>query len=159
MPSIGQPSTSKPPESTKWSHRHNLSTTTTSSSPPHKKPTLVPPKAMFSSPDRSDLKEALWSAGNTTNFNVAQVLGTYTENIQLYAIPTCLLANILKNPKYRSFQLDITQAMIGQLAVNSSLRSMLGAGGFKTAHPRWLSLTPLVESGLGMISSQNVAVK
>ncbi|KAG2340230.1 hypothetical protein BDR05DRAFT_890202 [Suillus weaverae] len=36
---------------------------------------------------------------------------------------------------------------------------MLGAGGFKTAHPGWLSLTPLVESGLGSIPGQNVAVK
>ncbi|KAG2751397.1 hypothetical protein P692DRAFT_201686544, partial [Suillus brevipes Sb2] len=35
----------------------------------------------------------------------------------------------------------------------------LGAGGFKTAHPGWLSLTPLVESGLGSIPGQNVAVK
>ncbi|KAG2158617.1 uncharacterized protein EDB93DRAFT_1100274 [Suillus bovinus] len=120
VPSMDQPST---PESTKRSHRHNLSTTTTSSLPPHKKLAVVPPsEVVFSSPDCTDLKEALRTGGNTTNFDVAQVLGTYTENIQFYAIPTCPLADILKNP------------------------GMLGAGGFKTAHPGWLSLTPLVES-------------
>ncbi|KAG1740962.1 hypothetical protein EDB19DRAFT_1974957 [Suillus lakei] len=157
VPSIDHPSTS---ESTKRSHRHNLSTTTTSPSPPHKKLAVVPPgEAVFSSPDRTDLKEALWTGGNTTNFDVAQVLGTYTENIQLYPIPTRPLADILKNPGYRSFQLDPTQSMIGRLTVNSSSRSMLGAGGFKTAHPGWLTLTPLVESGLGSIPGQNVAVK
>ncbi|KAG1760646.1 hypothetical protein EDD22DRAFT_848322 [Suillus occidentalis] len=157
VPPMDQPST---PESTKRSHRHNLSTTTTSSSPPHKKLAVVPPsEAVFSSPDRTDLKEALRTGGNTTNFDVAQVLGTYTENIQFYAIPTRPLADILKNPGYRSFQLDPTQSMVGQLTVNSSSRSMLGAGGFKTAHPGWLSLTPLVESGLGSIPGQNVAVK
>ncbi|KAG1730901.1 hypothetical protein EDB19DRAFT_2010419 [Suillus lakei] len=133
VPSIDHPSTS---ESTKRSHRHNLSTTTTSPSPPHKKLAVVPPgEAVFSSPDHTDLKEALQTGGNTTNFDVAQVLGTYTENIQLYPIPTHPLADILKNP------------------------SMLRAGGFKTAHPGWLTLTPLVESGLGLIPGQNVAVK
>lgn len=59
-------------ESTKRSHRNNLSTTTTSSSPPHKKLAVAPPKALFSSPDRSDLKEALRSGGSATNFDVAQ---------------------------------------------------------------------------------------
>ncbi|KAG1770854.1 hypothetical protein EV702DRAFT_1202184 [Suillus placidus] len=159
MPSIDQPSTS---ESTKQSHRHNLSTTTTSSSPPHKKPAVAPPEAVFSSPDRTDLKEALRAGGNTTNFDVAQgelLLGTYTEDIQFYAIPTRPLADILKNPVYRCFQLDPTQSMIGKLTVNSSSRSMLGAGGFKTAHPGWISLAPLVENGLGSIPGQNVAVK
>ncbi|KAG2335888.1 hypothetical protein BDR05DRAFT_1006358 [Suillus weaverae] len=156
MPSIDQPSTS---ESTKWSHRHNLSTTTTSSLPPHKKPAVAPPEAVFSSPDCTDLKEALRAGGNTTNFDVAQVLGTYTEDIQFYAIPTRPLADILKNPVYHSFQLDPTQSMIGKLMVNSSSCSMLRAGGFKTAHPGWISLAPLVESGLGLIPGQNVAVK
>ncbi|KAG2357177.1 hypothetical protein BDR07DRAFT_1298453 [Suillus spraguei] len=36
---------------------------------------------------------------------------------------------------------------------------MLGAGGFKTVHPGWLSLTPLIKSGLGSIAGQPVAVK
>ncbi|KAG1786134.1 uncharacterized protein HD556DRAFT_1313689 [Suillus plorans] len=147
-------------ESTKWSHRNNLSTATTSSSPPHKKLAVAPPKALFSLPDRSDLKEALWSGGSATNFDVAQVLGTYTENIHFYGIPTRPLADILsKNLNYRSFKVELVQAIIGQLTVNSSMCSMLGAGGFKTAHPGWLSLTPLVKSGLGSVPGQNVAVK
>ncbi|KAG1790000.1 uncharacterized protein HD556DRAFT_1446572 [Suillus plorans] len=146
-------------ESTKRSHRNNLSTTTTSSSLPHKKLAVAPPKALFSSPDRSDLKEALRSGGSATNFDVAQVLGTYTENVHFYGIPTRPLADILKNLNYRSFKVEPAQAIIGQLTVNSSTRSMLGAGGFKTAHPGWLSLTPLVKSGLGSVPGQNVAVK
>jgi hypothetical protein len=55
-------------ESTKWSHRR----TTTPSSLPHKRLAVAPPKVPFSSPDRSDLKEALRSGGSTTNFNVTQ---------------------------------------------------------------------------------------
>ncbi|KAG1799496.1 uncharacterized protein BJ212DRAFT_1208721, partial [Suillus subaureus] len=35
----------------------------------------------------------------------------------------------------------------------------LGAGEFKTAHPGWLSLTPLAKSRLGLTPGQNVAVK
>ncbi|KAG1780113.1 hypothetical protein EV702DRAFT_1277004 [Suillus placidus] len=146
-------------ESTKRSHRHNLSTTTTSSSPPHKRLAVVPPKVPFSSPDRSDLKEALRSGGSTANFDVTQVLGTYTENIHFYGIPTRQLADILKNPDYRSFKVEPAQSIIGQLTINSSTRSMLGAGGLKTAHPGWLSLNPLITSGLGSIPGQNVAVK
>lgn len=87
------------------------------------------------------------------------MLDTYTEHIQFYRIPTRPLADILKNVKYRSFTLDSSQSIIGQLMVNASIRSMLGAGGFKTAHPGWLSLTPLMESGLGSIAGQAVAVK
>jgi hypothetical protein len=59
------PSASK---STKRSHR----CTTTPSLPPHKRLAVVPPKVPFSSPDRSDLKEALQSGGSTTNFDVTQ---------------------------------------------------------------------------------------
>jgi hypothetical protein len=87
------------------------------------------------------------------------VLDTYTEHIQFYPIPTRPLADILKNVKYRSFALDSSQSIIGQLTVNASRRSMLGAGGFKTAHPGWLSLVPLTKSGLGSIAGQTVAVK
>jgi hypothetical protein len=87
------------------------------------------------------------------------VLDTYVEHIQFYLIPTRPLADILKNVKYRSFVLDSSQSITGQLTVNASTRSMLGAGGFKTAHPGWLSLTPLTKSGLGSIAGQPVAVK
>ncbi|KAG2090557.1 hypothetical protein BD769DRAFT_1395777 [Suillus cothurnatus] len=142
-------------ESTKWSHRR----TTTPSSPPHKRLAVAPPKVPFSSPDHSDLKEALRSGGSTTNFDVTQVLGTYTENIHFYGIPTRQLADILKNPDYRSFKVEPVQSITGQLTINSSTRSMLGAGGFKTAHPGWLSLNPLITSGLGSIPGQNIAVK
>jgi hypothetical protein len=62
--------------STKRSHtRCNLSTSTTSSSPPHKKLAPVqavsPEAALFHSPDRSDLMQALRSGG-TANLDVAQ---------------------------------------------------------------------------------------
>ncbi|KIK32532.1 hypothetical protein CY34DRAFT_36914, partial [Suillus luteus UH-Slu-Lm8-n1] len=86
------------------------------------------------SPDCSDLMQALRSGG-TANLDVAQVLNTYTEHIQFYPIPTRPLVDILKNVKYRSFALDSSQSIIGQLTVNASRRTMLGAGGFKTAHP------------------------
>lgn len=62
--------------STKRSHtRCNLSTSTTSSSPPHKKlapaQAVSPEAALFRSPDRSDLMQALRSGG-TANLDVAQ---------------------------------------------------------------------------------------
>lgn len=68
------PSTHQPSASTKRSHRQNLSISSTSSSPPHKKlaPVQVaPPRSLFSSPDRSDLKQALRSGG-TASLDVAQ---------------------------------------------------------------------------------------
>ncbi|KAG1894208.1 uncharacterized protein F5891DRAFT_1195475 [Suillus fuscotomentosus] len=154
------PSTHQPSASTKRSHRQNLSISSTSSLPPHKKlapAQVVPPRSLFSSPDRSDLKQALRSGG-TTSLDVAQVLNTYTEHVQFYRIPTRPLADILKNVKYRSYTLDSSQSIIGQLTVNASICSMLGAGVFKTAHPGWLSLTPLMESGLGSIAGQAVAL-
>ncbi|KAG2342758.1 hypothetical protein BDR05DRAFT_1000732 [Suillus weaverae] len=136
-----------------------LFTSTTSSSPPHKKPAqAVSPGALFRSPDREDLMQALRSGG-TADLDVAQVLDTYTKHIQFYPIPTRLLADILKNVNYRSFALDSSQSIIGQLTVNASTRSMLGAGAFKMAHPGWLSLTPLMKSGLGSIAGQAIAVK
>jgi len=68
------PSTHQPSTSTKRSHKQNLSISTTSSLPPHKK--LAPaqvasPRSLFSSPDRSDLKQALRSGG-TASLDVAQ---------------------------------------------------------------------------------------
>jgi hypothetical protein len=87
------------------------------------------------------------------------VLGTYTKNIHFYGIPTRQLADILKNPNYHSFKVEPAQSITGQLTINSSTRSMLGAGGFKTAHPGWLSLNPLITSGLRSIPGQNVVVK
>ncbi|KAG2134217.1 hypothetical protein BD769DRAFT_1665245 [Suillus cothurnatus] len=178
------PSTNRLSTSIKRSHaRRNLSVSTVSSSPPHKKlapaqdaspdasfgspklapaqvvaPPGAPPGAPFRSPNRNDLMQALRSGG-TANLDIAQVLDTYVEHIQFYLIPTRPLADILKNVKYRSFILDSSQSITGQLTVNASTRSMLGAGGFKTAHPGWLSLTPLTKSGLGSIAGQPVAVK
>ncbi|KAG1785331.1 uncharacterized protein HD556DRAFT_1250036 [Suillus plorans] len=39
------------------------------------------------------------------------------------------------------------------------LRSMIGIGAFKTAHPGWLTLSPLSSSGLGSRAQQVVVVK
>jgi hypothetical protein len=81
------------------------------------------------------------------------------EDIQFHQIPVRPLADILKTPQHRSFELDISNSSIGQLTIDVPLRSMIGIGAFKTAHPGWLTLSPLSSSGLGSRTQQDVIVK
>ncbi|KAG2052499.1 hypothetical protein BDR06DRAFT_997635 [Suillus hirtellus] len=91
-------------------------------------------------------------SGGTANLDVAQVLDTYIEHIQFYLIPTHPLVDILKNVNYHSFILDSSQSITGQL-------TYAGPGGFKTVHPGWLFLTPLMKSGLGSNAEHRTCTK
>lgn len=81
------------------------------------------------------------------------------EDIQFHPIPVRPLADILKTPQYRSFKPNISNSSIGQLTIDVPIRSMIGIGAFKTAHPGWLTLSPLSSSGLGSRAQQDVVVK
>jgi len=94
---------------------------------------------------------------------LALVLHLQNETIQFFPIPKRPLTDILKNSEYHAFRLDPKACHAGQLTVDTSLANMLGAGGFKTAHPGWLTLfsapEATLETELGSHPRQNVAVK
>ncbi|KAI6104968.1 hypothetical protein EDD16DRAFT_1492209 [Pisolithus croceorrhizus] len=81
------------------------------------------------------------------------------ETIQFYPIPTRQLTEILGNPWYRSFDLEVSESYPGRLRVDQSPRSFVGIGGFKTAQSGLLMLTPPSPSGLGSEVQENVVVK
>ncbi|KAG0693446.1 hypothetical protein DFH29DRAFT_1007288 [Suillus ampliporus] len=126
-------------------------------SPPHKK--LAAGSAFCTpSPDREGLKQAL-RIGGTVNLNVKQLLDLQNENVQYYPIPTRPLSVMLKNAEFLSYNIETVECLMGQLTINLSMPSMLGAGAFKTAHPGWLTLFSPPSSGLGSRTRHEVAVK
>ncbi|KAG1833589.1 hypothetical protein F4604DRAFT_1605331, partial [Suillus subluteus] len=124
------------------------------SSPPHKK--LAP---AFQSPDREHLREALQSGG-TANLDVQQVLTLINETIQFFPVKNRALSDILKDKQHCTFKLDPESSQAGMLSVETSLKKMIGAGGFKTVHPGWLILfSGHPETELGSRPQRNMAVK
>ncbi|KAG1852800.1 hypothetical protein DFJ58DRAFT_402804, partial [Suillus subalutaceus] len=130
-------------------------------SPPRKKAAAAPllSKGLdaLCLPGRDSMREAL-KYGGSANLNVS-IFDRHHEDIEYYPIPTRSLTEILKTPKYRTFELDISDSHIGQLTIDIPLHSMIGIGAFKTAHPGWLTLSPIVSSGLGSRSQHDVVVK
>ncbi|KAG1901330.1 uncharacterized protein F5891DRAFT_979512 [Suillus fuscotomentosus] len=141
--------------SAKRAHIRGKSDSTSSTvSPPRKKPAHV-----FCLPDRDDLKEALKNGGSMDAARAPKVYDLCNEDIQFHQIPVRPLADILKTPQHHSFGLDISNSSISQLTINVPLCSMIGIGAFKTAHPGWLTLSPLSSSGLGSCTQQDVVIK
>ncbi|KAG0706908.1 hypothetical protein DFH29DRAFT_995495 [Suillus ampliporus] len=131
--------------------------TSVPSSPPLKK--AAPAKVAFRSPDREQLREVLKSGG-TANIDVQQMLTVQHEIIEFFPVPTCPLSVILKDPQlHAAFRTDTELGHSGQLTVQTSTNDMLGAGGFKTAHPGFLTLFSAPETLLGSRPRQKVAVK
>ncbi|KAG1830255.1 hypothetical protein DFJ58DRAFT_848508 [Suillus subalutaceus] len=135
--------------------RRESDSTNSTVSPPRKKPA----PGVFHLPDRNDLKEALKSGGSVDAVRAPKVYDFRNEDIQFHPIPVRPLADILKTPQYRSFKPNISNSSIGQLTIDVPIRSMIGIGAFKTAHPGWLTLSPLSSSGLGSRAQQDVVVK
>ncbi|KAI6167714.1 hypothetical protein EDD17DRAFT_858114 [Pisolithus thermaeus] len=131
-----------------------VSPTPAATSPPRKIPALAP----FMSPSQTHLQEALKS-GRKSELDVDNVLTQAFETIQFYPIPTRPLAEILENPRYRSFNLDLSETYTGRLRVDQSPKSFIGIGGFKTAQSGLLMLTPPSPSGLGSKVHDNVVIK
>ncbi|KIK79035.1 hypothetical protein PAXRUDRAFT_162388, partial [Paxillus rubicundulus Ve08.2h10] len=50
-----------------------------------------------------------------------------------YRIPMCLLVDILAKPENPEFDTQPSELIQGQLRVKSSVDSIVGVGGFKTA--------------------------
>ncbi|KAG1830675.1 hypothetical protein F4604DRAFT_1695416 [Suillus subluteus] len=106
-------------------------------SPPRKKagPLMRKGSDELRLPGRDYLRLAL-KYGGSTNLDVSsKVFDRHHEDVQYYPIPTRSLPDILKTPQYRSFELNISDSSIGQLTIDVPLRSMIGIGAFKTAHP------------------------
>ncbi|KAG1896357.1 uncharacterized protein F5891DRAFT_1247366 [Suillus fuscotomentosus] len=117
------------------------------SSPPLKK--AAPAKVAFHSPDREHLREVLKS-----------VLTIQHETIEFFPVPTRPLSVILEDPElHAAFRMDTELGHSGQLTIQTSTDDMLGAGGFKTAHPGFLTLFSAPETLLGSRPRQKVAVK
>ncbi|KAG2158086.1 uncharacterized protein EDB93DRAFT_1100863 [Suillus bovinus] len=132
--------------SAKHAHfRAESDSTNSTVSSPHKKPV----HDVFHLPDHNDLREALKSGGSVDAVRAPKVYDLRNEDIQFHQIPVHPLADILKTPQYRSFKPNISNSLIGQLTIDVPLRSMIGIGAFKTAHP----------GGLGSRAQQDVVIK
>ncbi|KAG1754165.1 hypothetical protein EDB19DRAFT_1823558 [Suillus lakei] len=141
---------------TKRAHVCGESDSTNSTvSPPHKKPA----PGVFHLPDRHDLKEALKSGGSVDAVCAPKVYDFCNKDIQFHPIPVRPLADILKTPQYHSFKPNISNSFIRQLTIDVPICSMIGISAFKTAHPGWLTLSPLSSSGLGLHAQQDVVIK
>ncbi|KAG1804148.1 hypothetical protein EV424DRAFT_1432813 [Suillus variegatus] len=155
---LNLPSVEESVTTSKRAHQRSDSisiTTPSNKSPPHKK---FAAGSASPSPDREGLSEAL-RIGGTVNMDVRQLLDLQNENIQYYPIPTRPLAAMLKNPKFLSYDIETVECLTGQLTINPSMASILGAGAFKTAHPGWLTLFAPPSSGFGSKTRNDVAVK
>ncbi|KAG2739151.1 hypothetical protein P692DRAFT_20756559 [Suillus brevipes Sb2] len=143
----------------KRTHLHtasSLSSTSSSTSPPLKKAASA---NIFQSPDRNELKEALRSGG-IANVDVQSVYDLQNENVQLYWIATRPMSEILEDSKYQSFMLHTAESATGQLTVDTSSANLISRGGFKTAHPGWLTLASHIPTtGLVSTPHQKVVVK
>ncbi|KAG1888208.1 hypothetical protein F4604DRAFT_1916129 [Suillus subluteus] len=136
----------------KRTHLHaasSLSSTSSSASPPLKKAISAD---TFRSPNRDDLKEALRSGGianmdaQSGKFQISTVLDHYSPYVE--------------NINYRSFTIHTAESATGQLTVDTSLANLIGRGGFKSAHPGWLTLASHIPTtGLGSVPHQKVVVK
>ncbi|KIK37537.1 hypothetical protein CY34DRAFT_15633 [Suillus luteus UH-Slu-Lm8-n1] len=123
--------------------------TSVPSSPPLKK--AAPAKFAFRSPDREQLREVLQSGGTADIDH---------ENIKFFPIPMRPLSVILEDPQlHAAFRTDTELSHSGRLTVQTSTNDMLGVGGFKTAHPGFLTLLSAPEIPLGSCPRQKVAVK
>ncbi|KAG1730914.1 hypothetical protein EDB19DRAFT_1641068 [Suillus lakei] len=70
------------------------------------------------------------------------------------------MSEILDNIHYRLFTLHTVESTTGQLTVNTSSANIISRGGFKTAHPGWLTLVSNIPmTGLGSVPHQKVIVK
>ncbi|KAG1811330.1 hypothetical protein EV424DRAFT_1542551 [Suillus variegatus] len=132
-------------------------------SPPRKKAAAAPllSKGLdaLCLPGRDSMREALKYRGSA-NLNVSsKVFDRHHEDIKYYPIPTRSLTEILKTLQYRTFELDISDSHISQLTIDIPLHSIIGIGAFKTAHPGWLTLSPIVSSSLGSRSQHGVIVR
>ncbi|KAG2159186.1 uncharacterized protein EDB93DRAFT_1100196 [Suillus bovinus] len=159
---LNLPSVEESVTTSKRAHQRSDSisiTTPSNKSPPHKKfaagSTSCSPSP---SPNCEGLSEAL-RIGGTVNMDVRQLLDLQNENIQYYLIPTRPLTAMLKNPKFLSYDIETVECLTGQLTINPSMASILGAGAFKMAHPGWLTLFAPPSSGFGSKTCNDVAVK
>jgi hypothetical protein len=88
------------------------------------------------------------------------VLTIQHETIEFFPVPTRPLSVILEDPElHAAFRTDTELGHSGQLTIQTSTNDMLGAGGFKTAHPGFLTLFSAPETLLGSRPRQKVAVK
>ncbi|KAI6014195.1 hypothetical protein EDC04DRAFT_2904255 [Pisolithus marmoratus] len=133
-------------QSTLQKHSHQQSASmasTTTSLPPSKKSITM--LSAFSTCRCDQVKQAL-QIGGAANVDVGHVLKTKLETIIFYLILTTCLEEILDGTHKCTFELNHEHSFSGQLRFNTSLDSLLGVGGFKTAHIAHLLLNPIAPS-------------
>lgn len=137
--------------SRKRSHQRSTSvSSTTTHSPPSKK--------TMGTSGRDRVKEAL-QVGGAANVDIGRVLKSKLESIVFYPIPTVRLEEILDDTDKRAFVLDEKRSFNGQLHFDTSSNSLLGVGGFKTAHVAHLLLQPIAPVGLGSVPRHRIVLK
>ncbi|KAI6112962.1 hypothetical protein F5141DRAFT_1214280 [Pisolithus sp. B1] len=140
--------------SRKRSHQRSTSVSSaTTHSPPSKK-TI----GTIGTPGHDRVKEAL-QVGGATNVDIGCVLQTKLESVVFYPIPTIHLEEILDDTDKHAFGLDQEHSFNGQLRFDTSSDSLLGVGGFKTAHIAHLLLQPTAPTGLGSLPRHMIVLK
>ena len=81
------------------------------------------------------------------------------QSIMFYPIPTLPFHEILEKPDKHSFQVNPLLSYPGQFIFDTSVNSLVGAGGFKTAYSAQLVLTPPASLGLGSLPCHDVIMK
>ncbi|KAF9231982.1 hypothetical protein BU15DRAFT_55558 [Melanogaster broomeanus] len=82
------------------------------------------------------------------------------ETVHVFIIPTRSISDLLDlKGTGHAFSVDEAESLVGQLAINVAPDKTIGIGGFKSAHPGWLTLAPLPAQGLGSQPRQQVVVK
>ncbi|KIO08033.1 hypothetical protein M404DRAFT_135048 [Pisolithus tinctorius Marx 270] len=139
----------------KRSRSVSMSSTTTHS-PPGKRTFAT--AASPTTPSRHLVKEAL-QVGGSANVDIGLVMKTKLDSIIFYPIPTLRLEEILNDTDKHAFSLNHAKSFSGQLHFDTSSHSLLGVGGFKTAHHAYLLLNPMAPSGLGSLPRHPVVLK
>ncbi|KAI5999014.1 hypothetical protein EDC04DRAFT_2584425 [Pisolithus marmoratus] len=87
------------------------------------------------------------------------VLKLKLESIVFYPILTLHFEEILDDTNKHAFKLDHEPPFSSKLLFNTTLGSLIGVGGFKTAHTTQLLLNPIALLGLGSLPQHTVVLK
>ena len=90
---------------------------------------------------------------------MSAVLKMKLQAIVFYPIPTLPFHEILEIPDKCSLTVNPLLLYPGQLIFDTSVDSLIGAGGFKIVYSAQLILTPPAPSGLGSLPCHDIIMK
>ncbi|KAJ7759726.1 hypothetical protein DFH07DRAFT_772058 [Mycena maculata] len=110
-------------------------------------------RAVYESPNRDHLRNALLEGGSSFSQVSNQAVRTTFERIEFFQISERPLNELLSSGKFQGFACDPAHAAPGSVGMENRF---LGIGTFKTAHPAYLTLAHLASEGLVAIKRMYV---